>query len=106
LVLGLTREHRAAVAMTVPPATSRTMTLREYARLLTGWTPPAPADPDLVERFRVMTSAAFGRRGHVVPALPSDDDVPDPFGGPMSSYERAASLIAAALDVPLSHLSS
>jgi protein-tyrosine phosphatase len=108
LVLAMARPHRAAVATMMPVATSRTMTLREYARLLKGWSPAdaAQLQSDLVLRFRAVTAAAFGRRGYVPPAGPSDDDVPDPFGGPMSGYETAAALIAAALDVPLTHLSS
>jgi protein-tyrosine phosphatase len=106
LILGLTREHRSAVLKMVPRASSRTVTLREYARLLTDVTPAdlATAGPDPVQRFRAMTAAAFGRRGYAPPRDPSDDDIPDPYGGPMAGYEKAAALIDEALAVPLSLL--
>ncbi len=107
LILALAREHRGAVVTLVPRASARTLTLREYARLLGGVTaadlPPAGGDP--VERFRAITAAAFARRGYAPPRHPSDDDVPDPFGGPMSGYERAAAMIDKALGVPLALLS-
>jgi protein-tyrosine phosphatase len=106
LVLGLTREHRSAVLQMVPRASSRTVTLREYARLLTGVTPAdiAADFADPVERFRAVTATAFGRRGYAPPQSPSDDDIPDPFGGPMAGYDKAATLISQALDVPLALL--
>lgn len=108
LVLALTREHRAAVVTTVPRASARTVTVREYARLLTGVTPDdlAAAGSDPVERFRAITKTAFSRRGWTPLDDPSDDDVPDPFGGPMAGYERAAAMIAQALEVPLSLLAA
>lgn len=106
LVLGLTREHRGSVVTMVPRAASKTVTLLEYARLLGGVTNDdlGYAGPDPVERFRAITAAAFGRRGYVPIDDPSDDDVPDPFGGPMSAYELAAELIDRALEVPLALL--
>jgi protein-tyrosine phosphatase len=106
LVLGLTREHRGAVVTMKPHATNRTVTLLEYARLLGGLTAAdLPAHgAGVVERFRAMTTAAFGRRGLVPINDPADDDVPDPYGGPMSGYDRAAALIDQALKVPLSLL--
>lgn len=106
LILGLTRAHRAAAVTLVPRASSRTVTVREYARLLTGVKRSdleVAADP--VERFRAVTAAAFGRRGFAPPRDPADDDVPDPFGGPMAGYERAAAMIDKALSVPLALLS-
>jgi protein-tyrosine-phosphatase len=51
-----------------------------------------------------VTDLAFSRRGYVPLVEPEDDDVPDPFGGKMSGYERAAALIDAALAVPLTLL--
>jgi protein-tyrosine phosphatase len=106
LILGLTREHRSAVLKMVPRASARTVTLREYARLLTDVTPAdiARAGADPVERFRVVTTTAFGRRGYAPAPDPSDDDIPDPFGGPMAGYEKAAVMIDQALAVPLSLL--
>ena len=106
LVLGLTREHRAAVLTMVPRASSRTMTLREFARLLGGVTAAdlPSSGADVVERFRAITVAAFGRRGYAPPKALEDDDVPDPFGGSMAGDDKAAAMIDKALDVPLSLL--
>ena len=106
LVLGQTRENQSAVLKMVPRAASRTVTVREYARLLSDIRPAdlATLSTDPVERFRAVTAAAFGRRGYAPPQDPSDDDVPDPYGGPMAGYERAAAMIDEALAVPLSLL--
>jgi protein-tyrosine phosphatase len=106
LVLGLTREHRSAVVTMLPRAAGRTVTLREYARLLSRVTRGdlAAAGPDLVDRFRAVTAAAFAQRGFVPIKHPSDDDVPDPYGGPMSAYEKAAAMIDQALATPISLL--
>jgi protein-tyrosine phosphatase len=106
LVLGLTREHRSKVVMMSPRATGRTVTLLEYARLLSGVTAadlPA-SDGGLVARLRAVTELAFSRRGYVALDDPADDDVPDPYGGKMAGYERAAELIDAAIAVPLALL--
>jgi protein-tyrosine phosphatase len=106
LVLGLTREHRAAVVQMSPRATACTVTLREYARLLAGVASDdlADAGDDPVARFRAMTALAFSRRGYVPLDDPIDDDVPDPYGAKMSAYERAAELIDRSLAVPLALL--
>jgi protein-tyrosine phosphatase len=108
LVLALTREHRGAVVTMVPRALSRTLTLREYARLLEGVTKDdlAVAGSDPVERLQAITGAAFRRRGYAPAEDPLDDDVPDPFGKALSAYEGAAALIDEALSVPLSLLSA
>ncbi|HVS69127.1 MAG TPA: hypothetical protein VHE56_11285 [Mycobacteriales bacterium] len=106
LVLGLTRAHRSAAVTMFPRAAAKSVTLREYARLLTGVSRAdvASSGPDLVDRFRALTTMAFSRRGFEPPKDPSDDDVPDPFGGSMAGYEKAAALIDQALEVPLSLL--
>jgi protein-tyrosine phosphatase len=106
LILGLTRQHRTTVATEVPSAVSRIATVREYARLVDDIPPEElPArGVDPVERLRAITNAAFARRGKVSAERPADDDIPDPFGGPMSAYEKAAELIDEALSVPLSLL--
>jgi protein-tyrosine phosphatase len=106
LVLGLTREHRAKVVMMSPRASARTVTLREYARLLTGVeaTDLPATTGGLPGRLRAITELAFSRRGYVPLGDPADDDVPDPYGGKMAGYERAAELIDVALDVPLALL--
>ena len=107
LVLGLTRDHRGAVVTMSPRALPRTLTLREYARLLGGVSKAdVAAGTDPVERMRAITTAAFGRRGYAPPQDPADDDVPDPYGSAMPAYERAAALIDQALQVPLSLLAA
>jgi protein-tyrosine phosphatase len=105
LILTATREHRGIVVTQVPRAASRTLTVREFARLL-GPVTPADIDQradsaDPVERMRAIAAAAFGNRGLVAIEDADDDDVADPYGRPRSVYERAASDIDAALAVPL-----
>jgi protein-tyrosine phosphatase len=104
LVLGATREHRAAAVTLVPRASARTLTLRELARLLgpVGAADIPPADP--VERMRALLAAAIGHRGLVPPEDPRDDDIADPYGLSRVSYERAADEIEAALEPLLERL--
>src|SRR5437868_1424328 len=83
LVLGASREHRAAAVSLVPRAAGRTFTLREFDRLLSA---VDPAAPDLV-------AAAAGQRGLVRPDQPEDDDITDPYGGPAAGYAPCAELI-------------
>jgi protein-tyrosine phosphatase len=108
LILTATREHRGLAVTEVPRAASRTVTVREFARLLG---PVTPADitrraptTDPVERMRAIAAAAFANRGLVRVANPSDDDIADPYGRARSSFERAAAEIDAALTVPLTLL--
>ena len=106
LVLGLTREHRSKVVTMSPRASGRAVTLLEFARLLSGVSradlPEVGTDP--VAQLRAITELAFSRRGYVPLDDPEDDDVPDPYGGKMSGYERAAQLFHAALAVPIALL--
>jgi protein-tyrosine phosphatase len=109
LVLAATREHRGIVVTQLPRAASKTLTLREFARLLEPVTPDdvtAAAGSDPVERMRVIASRAFGNRGLVPLGNPADDDIGDPYGRPRESYVRAAGEIDAALTVPLTLLFS
>jgi protein-tyrosine phosphatase len=104
LVLAAARDHRSAVVTTVPRATAKTLTLREFARLL-GPVDPARIDgTDPVDRMRAMVALAFDNRGLVPPGSPTDDDIPDPYRGERSVYERAADLIDAAIAVPVARL--
>src|SRR3954453_13971789 len=56
LVLGASREHRAAVVTMLPRASQRTFTLREFARLASEADVPAEGDPaaDPAERVRAL----------------------------------------------------
>lgn len=94
LVLGAERAHRAA-AVTLAPAALRTaFTLREFARLVADdgvGRSDLPVDP--VCRAREMVVAARSRRGLGAPAAESDDDIPDPYGGPDATHDLATSMI-------------
>jgi low molecular weight protein-tyrosine phosphatase len=93
LVLAMTREHRAEIAMVVPDVVPRLFTMCEFARLATA----AAAEIDLgqpaVDRAFALVPAASARRGSVIAARPSEDDVGDPFGGPASGYLRPFEVI-------------
>jgi protein-tyrosine phosphatase len=95
LVLGATREHRAAVVTLVPPAASRSFTLREFARLVAAVAEVEVADPG--ERARALVRAAAGQRGLVRPDHPSDDDVADPYRRPDEAFTHAGETIDTAV---------
>jgi protein-tyrosine phosphatase len=101
LVLGATREHRAAAVVLHPRAASRTFTLREFARLV-GAVDPAQVDADdPVERARQLVRAAAGRRGLVPPSSPRDDDLADPYQGPEHGFAVCGELVHTSLQRPL-----
>jgi protein-tyrosine phosphatase len=104
LVLGMTRDHRAAAVTLDPRASSRTLTLRELARLLGPVGAGDIAGTEPVERMRGLLTAAIGNRGLVPVAEPREDDIADPYGLSRVHYERAADEIVAALDVVLDRL--
>lgn len=86
LVLGMTREHRAAAVDLVPAVVRRSFTLREYARLiglidLDLLPPGSPAD-----RARASMRPAAAQRRQTDPA---DDDVADPYGQIEAAYAQA-----------------
>lgn len=96
LILGLTREHRARIVETSPPALRRTFTLNEFARIL--------ALPEL--RFSAPDAAGYLR--HAVPlgarlrmrapiAAPDMDDVADPYGRGEDAFIQAFDEISAAI---------
>ena len=96
LVLGATREHRAAAVTLFPRAAAWTFTLRELDRLLTGADPSQlPAEPE--ERARALVGMAARQRGIIRADRPQDDDVTDPYGGPAEGYPPAARLKEASL---------
>src|SRR3954464_14386709 len=101
LILGATREHRAAAVVLHPRAAARTFTLREFARLAAAADPaPLPAG-DPVERARALVTAVAAQRGLVPPQRPSDDDVTDPYQAPASAFATCAALVHATLQGPL-----
>ncbi|MCU1588943.1 MAG: Tyrosine phosphatase [Frankiales bacterium] len=101
LVLGATREHRAAAVVLHPRAAARTFTLREFARLsavVDASTLPA-GDP--VERARALVQAAAASRGLVPPDRARDDDLDDPYQAPASAFATCGALVHATLQGPL-----
>jgi protein-tyrosine phosphatase len=108
LILTAAREHRGLVVGSEPRVADRTVTVREFARLLGPVTVDEVAQVarpgDAVERMRRIATAAFANRGLVPFDDPSEDDVPDPYGRDRASYLRAADLIDTALAVPLALL--
>jgi protein-tyrosine phosphatase len=101
LVLGATREHRAAAVVLHPRAASRTFTLREFARLVSAVDPAQLVATDPVERARELVKAAAGRRGLVPPDTPRDDDLADPYQGPERGFALCGDLVQASLQRPL-----
>jgi protein-tyrosine phosphatase len=103
LILTATREHRRLVVTQRPRALSRTLTLRELARLLRPVTPAEidqrVTNDDPVERMRAIVAAALANRGLVAAGDPVNDDIADPYGRARSAYERAAAEIDAAVGV-------
>ena len=96
LVLGASREHRAAAVTLVPRAAGRTFTIRELDRLLARVDPAElPTDPG--ERAPALVVAAARQRGMAHPERPEDDDVADPYGGPAAGYAPTARLLDASL---------
>jgi protein-tyrosine phosphatase len=106
LVLGATREHRAAAVVLHPKAAARAFTLREFDRLLGGIDASELPTGDPVERARAMVRAAAAQRGLVRPERPEDDDVTDPYRGPEAGFTACGVLVHAALQRPLDLLAA
>jgi len=97
LVLAMAREHRREIVELDPTRLRTAFTIREFARLSADLTDDevrsaagaAGADP--AARVAATIALVAGRRGLVLPlADPADDDVIDPFGRSMQTYERSA----------------
>jgi protein-tyrosine phosphatase len=96
LILTASRRHRAAVARLEPTASRRTFTIREFGLLAAAVDRAELPDGDSVTRLRAAVELACSHRGHVRADDPDGDDVPDPYGGPVSGYEKSGALIRAA----------
>ncbi|GAA4174845.1 low molecular weight phosphatase family protein [Gryllotalpicola koreensis] len=96
LVLGLTREHRAAAVQLHPRALRYAFTLREFARLL-GDPEVAATAPGLTPGELVAAVAAH--RGGAQPVAAEADDIRDPIGLPQAVYDEVGAEIAAAAEV-------
>jgi len=101
LVLGATREHRAAAVVLHPRAATRTFTLREFDRLIRVVDPTDLPTGDVVDRARAVVRAAAARRGLVRPDRPRDDDLDDPYHAPASAFAVCGDLVQRTLAAPL-----
>ena len=101
LVLGATREHRAAAVVLHPRAAARTFTLREFARLAGAVDPATLPAGEPVERARALVRAAAANRGLVPPRSPRDDDLDDPYQAPESAFTTCGALVQDTLQGPL-----
>jgi protein-tyrosine phosphatase len=97
LILGASREHRAAVVTLVPQVSRRAFTLREFARLATYVAGAGLEAADPVERARGLVATAAAQRAAMRAARPADDDVADPYRRPEVEFQRAAATIDAAV---------
>ena len=101
LVLGATREHRAAAVVLQPRAAARTFTLREFARLCAAIDPAELPTGDRAERARALVRLAAAQRGLVRPDRPADDDLDDPYQAPEAVFATCAARVSASLLGPL-----
>ena len=109
LILGATREHRAAAVRLLPAASARTFTVREFDRLLADLSPvSAPGQPAAspAEAGRALVRSAAQHRGRAVPGAPEDDDVPDPYRRSTAVYEACMEVLVQALERPAARLAA
>jgi protein-tyrosine phosphatase len=97
LVLGATREHRAAAVVLQPRAASKTFTLREFDRLLAGVEPTSLPTGDVVERAQAIVVGAASQRGRIRAEKPEDDDLVDPYQAPESAFVACGALVQSSL---------
>ena len=89
LVLGLGREHVRHCAVLQPDAWARAFTLRELVRRGAQAGPRGPGEP----LASWLARAAAGRSRRDLLGRAPQDDVADPFGGPLAGYRAAAGLL-------------
>lgn len=97
LVLGMTRRHRAAVASLEPAVTSRTFTLREFARLVADAADEFEPADSRAESLRRLVDLAGSRRRPVL--QPELDDIADPYGRDLDAYHVAFTQISECVDL-------
>jgi len=91
LILGLTREHVRHAAVLLPGAWPRIFTLRELVRLGRQAGPRPPAEPLAAWLDRAATT----RRHRDLLGHSPQDDVADPYRGPLAGYQATADLLDA-----------
>jgi protein-tyrosine phosphatase len=97
LILGATRDHRAAAVVLQPRAARKTFTLREFDRLLSGVDPASLPTGDLVGRAHAVVVGAASHRGLIRADKPEDDDLVDPYQAPESAFVACSVLVEASL---------
>ncbi|MBG6060166.1 protein-tyrosine phosphatase [Cryobacterium sp. MP_M5] len=105
LVFAMSREHRRAIVEMVPRAIRYTFTIREFSRLVDGFTDTdldeaaeLPLD-DIVGRFSTLVGFASSQRGAVGPPdSPDDDDVVDPYRRSDEVYAESARQLVPAVN--------
>ena len=85
LIIGLTDEHREAIPTFAGGAEDRSFTLKEFTRLVEAL-PPATVQTELAAR--VADAAALRASGFA--GIPEDQDVVDPMGSALGTYQAVA----------------
>ncbi len=95
LVLAMARDHRREIVELAPSHMRSTFSIREFARLAADVSDDelrsAAVGTGARERFAAALAVIAGRRGITLPpASAEDDDVIDPYGRSVATYERSA----------------
>lgn len=106
LILPLTRAHRAAIVEEVPSAVRRTVTLTEFAHLVSLVPTGSLAEGTNAQRLRALVPLASAQRAHRT-IVDEELDVTDPYRQSDAVYsavfqqiEQAVSTIAQVLNTP------
>jgi len=102
LILTAEIAHRAAVTGADRRASSRTFTLREFARIGAGL--GALPQPTTADDLRARVAQVAGLRAAQPPATPASDDIADPYGAPLDLVRSCGAHTAAAVDATIEAL--
>jgi protein-tyrosine phosphatase len=93
VVIGASREHRAAAAGLRPALLNRSFTLAEISRIAATVDRSELPDGGVVERLTALVPLAASRRTQTLPEDPTADDLFDPLGGPLEDFVACAATI-------------
>jgi protein-tyrosine phosphatase len=93
IVIGASREHRAAAVGLRPALLNRAFTLAELARIAETIEPSELPVGTVAERLAALIPLAASRRTHSLPEDPAADDLVDPLGGPIEEFVACAATI-------------
>lgn len=99
LVIAMANKHLREAVSRDPSLWPRTFTLKEFVRRAKAMGPREGSVEDYV--------SAMGRGrspSEMASVLPSDDDIEDPIGGPISEYRRCANKIRSLVEEMIEHL--